>query len=566
MRHASAAAWIAATAAVASLVTGCGSPDHGTVHKKAAPRADGQDINAHPLSDIEQGGRLNLAITQWITQYNVNTVDGSQGDAQELARTVLPDLFDSDAKGAVHANPDFLLSAKVTSTSPQTVEYRLNPKAKWSDGTPLGWRDFRAQWQALNGRNKAYEAADTSGYDQISKVAEGRDAHTVEVVFSSPYADWQRLFDPLYPAKYTSTPKQFNKGWSEKAPVTGNAFRIGSYDRTAQTITLVPDAKWWGNRPKLDAIVYRVLDFGARTEAYLNKELDSATALLPEDYKRLVKAPGTDIRRGARWDEVHITLNGGRRALKDLRVRQAVQHAVDRKGINEAFAKDLSFQLAPLDNHFFMPNQQGYRDTSGGYATYDPKAAAKLLDAAGWKDNGEGKPRTKGGKQLTLDYVLSSGSTSAQFDQAELVQQQLAQTGIKVNLKKVPANDYFNRFVNRGDFDLTSFRNVDAVFLTTITPVFQQPKGRNLFQNFGSVGSPKIDALLKKAGQSTDRAEAIKLYNEADTEIWRLGHSIELYQRPEINAVRSDLANYGSTGLADVDYTKVGWLRKTAGK
>ncbi|MEW2129538.1 ABC transporter family substrate-binding protein [Streptomyces sp. NPDC005435] len=565
MRHASAAAWIAATAAVASLVSGCGSPDHTAAHKKAAPRADGQDINARPLSGIRQGGRLNLAISQWITQYNINTVDGAQGDAQEIARTVLPHLFHSDARGAIHANPDFLVSAKVTSTSPQTVEYRLNPKAKWSDGTPLGWRDFRAQWQALNGHDQAYEAADSSGYDQIAKVAQGGDAHTVKITFSSPYADWQRLFDPLYPAKYTSTPKQFNKGWSEKAPVTGNAFKIGSYDRTTQTITLVRDPKWWGNKPKLDTIVNRVIDFSARTEAYLNKELDSANALLPEDYQRLVKAPDTDIRRGARWDEVHITLNGARGPLKDLRVRQAVQHAVDRKGVNEAFAKDLAFRLAPLDNHFFMPNQQGYRDTSGGYATYDPKAAGKLLDAAGWKDNGEGRPRTKGGKQLTLDYVLSSGGTSAQFDQAELVQQQLAQAGIKVNLKKVPANDYFSRFVNRGDFDLTSFRNVDAVFLTTLTPVFQQPRGRNLFQNFGSVGSPKIDALLKKAGQSTDRAEAARLYNEADTEIWRLGHSIELYQRPQINAVRSDLANYGAEGLADVDYTKVGWLKK-AGK
>ncbi|MDX6363542.1 MAG: glutathione transport system substrate-binding protein, partial [Streptomyces sp.] len=179
-----------------------------------------------------------------------------------------------------------------------------------------------------------------------------------------------------------------------------------------------------------------------------------------------------------------------------------------------------------------------------------------------WKDNGEGKPRTKGGKQLSLDYVLSSGSSTAQVDQAQLVQQQLAVAGVKLNLKKVPANDYFNKFVNTGNFDLTSFRNVDAVYLTMLTPVFLQPQGKNLFQNFGSVGSPEIDTLLKKAGQTTDQAEAIKLYNEADVKIWKLGHSIELYQRPQIVAVQKDLANYGAEGLADTDYTKVGWLKK----
>ncbi|MER6380028.1 ABC transporter family substrate-binding protein [Streptomyces sp. NPDC001250] len=562
MRPTPAAAWIAATAATALLVAGCGSSDQDGAPRKAAPRADGQDINAHPVADLRQGGTLKVAIDQWITQYNINNVDGQQGDAQEIAKTVLPDLFDSDAQGAHHINPDFLLSAKVTSTSPQVVEYELNPKARWSDGTPLSWRDFHAQWQALNGTDKAYEAADTSGYDQIAEVGQGTGAHGVKVTFRTPYADWQRLFDPLYPAAYYDTPGKFGKGWAEKVPVSGNAFKIGQYDRTGQTVTLVPDPKWWGPRPRLDSIVYRVLDASARPDAYLDKEIDYTTALLPEDYRRLVKAPDTDIRRGARWDEVHITLNGGRGPLKDLRVRQAIQHALDRKGIDEAFAKDLSFELKPLDNHFFMPNQKGYRDTSGGHADFDLAQAKKLLDAAGWKDNGEGAPRTKGGKRLTLDYVLSAGGNAAQTDQAELVQQQLAQAGVRVELKKVPANDYFNQFVNRGNFDLTSFRNVDAVYQSLLTPVFVRPRGGNLFQNFGSVGSPKIDALLKQAGETTDPSAAAALYNRADDEIWRLAHSVELYQRPQIVAVRSGLANFGAEGLADIDYTKVGWLKK----
>ncbi|WP_328536796.1 ABC transporter family substrate-binding protein [Streptomyces sp. NBC_00344] len=563
MRRTTVAA-IAAALSCTLAVAGCSSSGHDDkpVRKQAAPGADGQNINAHPVSDLRQGGSLHFGIDQWITQYNINTVDGSQGDAQEIIRAVLPDLFDADAKGAIHNNPDFLVSAKVTSASPQVVEYQLNPKARWSDGKALSWRDFKAQWKALNGADDAYEAADTSGYDQISRVEQGTGALGVKVTFSSPYADWQRLFDPLYPASYIDTPDKFNKGWSEKAPVSGAAFKVGAYDKTGQTITIVPDPKWWGNKPKLDSVVYRALDTSAKTEAYLNKEIDEAPALLPEDYKRLVKAADTDIRRGARWDEVHITLNGGRGPLKDVKVRNALQAAINRKGVNTSFSKDLSFELKPLNNHFFMPNQQGYQDNTSEFDSYDPAKAGKLLDEAGWKDAGEGKPRTKDGRKLTLDYTLSAGGTSAQTDQAELVQQMLGAVGVKVDIKKVPANDYFNKFVNTGNFDITSFRNVDAVYQTMLTPVFLRPKGKNLYQNFGSVGSPKIDALLKKAGGTTDHAAAVKLYNQADTEIWKLGHSIELYQRPQIDAVRSGLANYGAFGLADTDYTKVGWLKK----
>jgi peptide/nickel transport system substrate-binding protein len=406
---------------------------------------------------------------------------------------------------------------------------------------------------------KAYEAADTSGYEQISAVTQGADAHQVKVVFASPYADWQRLFDPLLPAAGIDTPDKFNKGWTEKIPITGNAFRISSYDKTAQTITAVPDPHWWGTWPKLDSIVFRALDYTAWTDAYLNKELDYASAILPEDYKRLSKAAGTDIRVGARWDEVHIELNGAHGPLKDVRVRQALQHAIDRKAIATAFGKDLPVELKTYGNHFFMPNQAGYQDNSGTYATYDLKKAGELLDAAGWKLRGD--KRVKDGRQLTLGYTLSSGSTSAQVDQAELVQAQLAQAGIKVDIQKVPSDDYFSKYVDIGNFDLTSFRWTDQTFPSQAYSIYRRPSGKNLFQNYGSVGSPEIDALLKKAGGTTDTAAADKLYNEADAKIWALGHSIPLYQRPQVLAVRSDLANFGAGGLASDDYTKVGWLK-----
>ncbi|WP_250297969.1 ABC transporter family substrate-binding protein [Streptomyces sp. A 4/2] len=554
---------IAAALSATLAVAGCSSSDGDgkAAKKQAAPQVDGQSMNTHPLSDLKQGGSLRFGIDQWIAQYNINQVDGQQSDGADLDAAILPDLFDLDAKGVGHPNPNFVVSAKVTSTSPQVVTYELNPKAKWSDGKPLSWKDFQAQWKALNGTDKAYEAADTTGYNQISKVEQGADTHGVKITFSTPYADWQRLFDPLYPAAYIDTPKKFNTGWIQKAPVTSAAFKVGTYDKTGQTITLVPDPNWWGNKPKLASIVYRVLDQSARTESYLNKEVDDAPALLPEDYKRLAKDPDTDIRRGARWDEVHITLNGGRGPLTDVKVRNALQAATDRKGINASFAKDLSFELKPLDNHFYMPNQQGYQDNSSEFDRFDPEKAKKLLDEAGWKSAGEGKPRTKDGKKLTLDYVLSAGGNSSATDQAELVQQMYAAVGVRVEIKKVPANDYFTKFVDTGNFDLVSFRNVDEVYTSRIYPVFQQPKGKNLFQNFGSVGSPKIDELMLKAGQATDHAEAIKLYNEADVEIWKLGHSIELYQRPQIIAVRKGLANYGAPGLADIDYSKVGWLK-----
>ncbi len=552
---------IAATVTASLVVTACGSSDSKPAAKKQAPPVGTSEVNPHPVGDLKQGGSVKLAIDQWINQYNSNTVDGQQGDAQELTRDVEPTLFRTDAQGVSHPVPDYLVSAQVTSTSPQVVTYTLNPKAKWSDGKPLSWLDFKAQWSALNGTNSAYEAADTSGYDEISGVTQGANAQQAKITFKHPYADWQRLFNPLFPAAAYSTPEKFNKGWVDHVPISAGAFKISTYDKTDQVITLVPDPRWWGAKPKLSSIIYRVLDLTAQTDAFLNNEIDLASAQLPQDYSRLVKDKDGVIETGARWDEVHITLNGGRGPLKDVRVRQAIEEAVNRRAITDAYGSGIPYRISELGNHFFMPNQKGYQDNSGTFGKFDPAAAGKLLDAAGWKDNGAGKPRTKDGKPFEIQYVLSDGSTQSSVDQSELVQQMLGQVGIKVDIQKVPANDFFNKYVNVGDFDLTSFRNVDEAFLSQLHPVFQLPKGKNLFQNFGSVGSPQVDKLLDEADTSTDRAKAISLYNQADVLLWQLGHSIELYQRPQILAVRKGLANFGASGFADSDYTKVGWVK-----
>ncbi|MEW2544164.1 ABC transporter family substrate-binding protein [Streptomyces sp. NPDC047002] len=553
----------AAALAAALVLSACGgSPDdgHDGAGRGAAPAVGAQGINPQPAANVRQGGTLKLSTQTWITQYNEYQVDGTNGDASAILEQVEPVLMPKDAKGVPHPDPAYLRSAAVTSTSPQVVTYELNPKASWSDGTRMSYRDFAAVWRALDGHDDAYLVADSSGYDQISGVARGKDDQEVKVTFGTPYADWQRLFRVLLPAGTIDTPDKFNKGWIQRIPVTGAAWRIKSIDRTAETVTTVPDPRWWGTRPKLDTITWRALDQPADTEAYLNNEIDETPAILPEDYQRLVKAPKTDIRRGARWDEVHISLSS-RGPLADVRVRQAVDLATDRKGIVAAFAKDLDIPVTTLNSHFFMPNQAGYQDTAGRWGRFDLPGARKLLDQAGWREAGPGKPRTRNGRTLTLRYVISSGSASSAVDQAQIVQQQLGQAGIQVVIQRVPQTDYFTKFVNRGAFDLTSFRNVDQVFPSQLFSTFQQPEGAQSYLNYGRIGSSEIDKLMTEASRTTDTARSDRLYNEADRLIWAEGHSIELYQRPQILAVRKGLANFGASGLGDWDFTAMGWQK-----
>ncbi|MFI8459309.1 ABC transporter family substrate-binding protein [Kitasatospora sp. NPDC085464] len=551
----------AAAVAVALAVTACtsgGGGSSGDVAKSEPPRQDSQDINAKPLDQIKDGGEVRFALDQWISQWNPLQVDGgSYTDTVDLIRALEPTLFDTDASGAFQANPNYLVEAKVTSTSPQVITYKLNPKAKWSDGKPLSYLDFKADWQASNGKDPAYNGYDPSGYELISAVEQGADSSEVKVTFSEPYADWQNLFRPLVPAAGIATPDDFNKGWVEKVPITAGPLKIGVADKTAQTISLVPDPAWWGTRAKLDKITFRVMDKAASIQAYLNNEIDFASAGTATAYGQLKGAKDTVIRAASPWDEVHISF-GGTGALADQRVRQALGRAIDRSALIKIANNGVPVEFKPLGNHIIMPNQAGYQDNSGDWAKFDQAAAKKLLDEAGWKESGGG-PRTKDGQSLELHWVLSDGSTQAQLDLATAAAAMWQTVGVKVDLDKVAANDYFAKYVTPGKFDIASWRNTDSFPDSKSLANFRLPVGDNTFSNPSRLGTPEIDGLLKKAAGTVDPVEAAKLYNQADAKIWELGHTVELYQRPTVVAVRKGLANYGAFGLAATDYSKVGW-------
>jgi peptide/nickel transport system substrate-binding protein len=536
------------------VVGGCGSssnkPDKNGKSKSSAPAGNAIDVNAQPRDKIKDGGTETLSIQQWITQYNPYQVDGTQGDGYWLTSLVEPNIWFRDASGVPQLNKDVATSAKVTATSPnQVVTYDINPKATWSDGTPITWKDFAADWKALNGSNPDYLVSSTSGWDQVKSVTAGTSDRQVVVTFSRPYADWQRLYYPsLLPASQIDTPQKFNKGWITKPPVTAAPWKIGKLDQTGQSITLVPDPKYWGTKPKLAKFVARAIPSSLTvTDAYLNGEIDEASAKKPADYKRLVKAPNTSIRIGSRWDQTLLAFSN-RGILADQAVRQAIQHAINRPAVVKVATTGLPYTPPLLNNHFYMPSQAGYQDNSAGYGNFDPAAAKKLLDNAGWRDHGAGKARTKNGQSLKLSYVISSSTVT---DTAEIILNMLGQVGIQVSIDKVPDNDYFEKYVNTGKFDLTVFRQVDQVFATQTVPEYQQPKGNNVFQNYGRIGSAEIDSLMQQAASETDPAKSQALYNQADAKIWALGTVLPLFETPQINAVRKDLANEGSWGLAD---------------
>ena len=201
-----------------------------------------------------------------------------------------------------------------------------------------------------------------------------------------------------------------------------------------------------------------------------------------------------------------------------------------------------------------MAGQKGYQDNSGVVA-FDPEKAKQELDALGWRLNGQF--REKDGRQLVIRDVLYDSLSTRQFGQ--IAQNNLAQIGVKLDLDARPAAGFFTDYVNVGDFDIAQFAWVgDAFPLSGLTQIYTSD-GES---NFGKIGSPEIDAKIEQTLAELDPDKARALANEVDKMIWADEvFSLPLMQSPGNVAVRSTLANFGAFGLADVDYTKIGFMK-----
>lgn len=543
-------------AAVGLILTGCSS-EGGDFTPGSAAIGSTNDINPHDVADLRDGGNLRLVLSSFPETFNYLHVDGASESTSDVISPVLPSPFSSDAAGELSIDHDYFTDIQLTGTDPQQVTYTINPAAVWSDGTPITWEDFASQAAALSGRDPAYLVAFTSGFERVEKVEHGVDDRQVVVTFDQPYAEWQGQFSPLYPKATTETPEAFNDRDRNGLAVSAGPFQISGIDRGQNRITLNRNPSWWGDTPKLDTITLSVLDSTAWLPAIQNNELDIAYMSGIENVTGAKQAAGVVLRRTPEPTWSHITFNGAPGSLlEDPQVRIAISKAIDRQGIVNAAQNGVVEDPKPLNNHIFMQGQKGYQDNSAPIS-FDPDAAAAMLDDLGWKLNGD--VREKDGRRLELRNVMYQQDGWVQT--AQIVQQNLARIGVKMSIETVPGSGLFKNVIDPGNFELAQFTWAGSVLPLSALPQIYAYDPNNLQSNKARIGSPELNALIDRTVAELDPDKARELANECDQMIFAEGYSIPLQQASGTYAVRENLANYGAFGLASPDYTKVGFLK-----
>jgi peptide/nickel transport system substrate-binding protein len=505
------------------------------------------------------GGSIVYTLEKKIPNWNTFDSEGNVFETAQVMNGLVPSPYVAQPDGTMAWNKHLLAEEpKLTSQSPQTIVYKIRKEAVWDDKTPISSKDFQLYWKFNNGTDCAPKSendespsctsASTAGYKSIKSV-EGSDGDkTVTVTFKDgeTFPDWKGLF-AIYPSQVAAKAGDLNtreglikafNAFKETPTWSGWAYKISDYQKDV-SVTVVPNPNWYGPKPALEKITFRIIEDQAQhAPALRNKEVQVLNSQPNGDLVQQVQGMvgvNFNLAKGSTWE--HLDLNTKNPALADVELRKAIFTALNRQEIIDKTVGTFFKGAAPLNSHNMLPGGPGYKDviTPTGQGKGDAEAAKKILTAAGYKIEG-GKLIGKNGQPVPpLRYVYTTGNVLRQ-QSGELIQNQMKAIGVDI---KITPTAGLGKTLAKSDFDLILFAYVATPLIASNRDLWHST-GES---NWGKWSNPEADKLLDQASKELDDTKMRDLFNQADEIMSKEAYVMPMFQKPVFIAVYSDYIN-----------------------
>ena len=221
------------------------------------------------------------------------------------------------------------------------------------------------------------------GLDTLITAITKIDDHTVKFELSKPYAPFlsclaMQSFAIVSPKALTKLMKDFAFN-----PVGTGPFKMTKWEKN-QKIVLTANDDYWGGRPSLDTVVFRSIpDNSTRLMEMMAGKIHVMDNPNPDDISVLEKKLGNKVKIAKQpgFNIGYLAMNQEKKPFDDVRVRRAINHAINKKGIIDAVYAGYA---EPAKNPM-PPTMWGYNDAITGYE-YNPEKAKALLKEAGVKE------------------------------------------------------------------------------------------------------------------------------------------------------------------------------------
>ncbi|MDJ0924141.1 MAG: ABC transporter substrate-binding protein [Acidimicrobiia bacterium] len=313
------------------------------------------------------------------------------------------------------------------------------------------------------------------------------------------------------------------------SPVGTGPFRFVSQSPD-EGIVLEKNPDYWRaseGLPKLDGIRFvQIPDAGTKLTALRTGEVHWIDAVPPQDIESLSGEAGVTVGRVPGGDYHYFALNQNRTPFDDVRVRQAIAHAINREEITEA----AQFGAATANQTAIPASNAAWYYSYAPFGSGDTATAQGLLDDAGVSG-------------LTIDFLVTSDFPET-VTQAQVIAAELAAVGVTVEITDVDFSTWLDMEAN-GEFDafmLSWIGNIDPDDF-----YYAQHHSEGGF-NFQGYSNSEVDSLLDAGRVETDQAARKALYDQAAQIIVDEASYIYLYNPDNINAWRDEVGGYMTRG------------------
>jgi peptide/nickel transport system substrate-binding protein len=476
----------------------------------------------------------------WADGTDVATLDG--GFIVDLAGTT---LLKHVAEHLVRLTPDLavqpgLAESWSTAKDGVTWTFRLRSGPKFSSGAPVTARAVKFNLDRIADPKTA--APNRPALAQIASV-EAVDDRTLRIVTKQPFPDLlQALADRagavLDPAEVTKHPVR-EVG---RHPVGSGPFRVTAWT-PGQQIVLERNPHWWGPRPEIDRIVYRVVpEANTRLAMVRRREADIISKPPLEALPELERDPQLRVVAVDGIQAMTLEILTDKKPLDDVRVRRAIAHAVDKRalieGLMRGLASDHCSPVTPGVGRQFVAPQP--------CPAYDPAQAKKLLAEAGHPSG------------FDMEFWTSNGRYTKDREVGEAVQAMLADVGIRAKLTTWEWASYTQKWAapDRSMWMIgRSAGFTDFIF----TRQFARASWDSGANNNTRFQDPRVEELLVKARQEMDPKLRIALYRQIQEIVWAAMPIIPLYTSKVVMLTRADVS--GLVVLPNEEITLTGVKR-----
>ncbi len=463
---------------------------------------------------------LNLSMSS--SPSRLNPILANDSASSEIADWLFNGLFKYDKDGNIVND----LASSHEFKNDTTLIIKLKQNVLWHDGEKLTADDVVFTYEQIH--NPKVFTSILSNYKEVKSVKK-LDVYTLEVLYKKPYFKALEIWMVgILPQHLLKDEKDLMRSSFNKNPIGTGSYTIKGF-KTGQDIRLYANPNYFEGKPKIEEIHYKFLpdpttsflmlkqkklDIGGLTPLQIDRQISPQ---FKKDYK-IIERPN--------FGYTYLGFNLNNEKFKDLRVRQALSLAIDRKEMVDI----LFFGHGEVCNGPFLPGTFAY-DESVKPITQNVQKAKALLKEAGYNES----------NPFSFELVTNTGNET-RINAAQILQYQLEKIGVKMSIRVMEWQAFLNTVVHPRNFE-TVLLGWGLALMPDAYPLWHSNSRKIGAFNLVGYNNKKVDELIIKGSTTIDREKLSEIYKTIFRQIVSDVPYLFLYIANSITVANSEIEN-----------------------